>query len=245
MSFKDQNCLITGATSGIGYAVAEQLVSHNARVTITGRREQKLSSALDKLKSASGCICDTSDLASIDSLYKHFEKTPIDVLVINAAVAKPLPFELVDEANFDLTMNTNFKGAFFTIQKAIPFMNSNSKVVVVTSIANQMGSPNFSAYAASKAALRSLVKTLGLELISKGIRVNALSPGPIQTEMYDKFDLGQEMVSTIKDTISDKSPIGRFGSVEEAAKAVLFLSSDDSSYIVGDEIVLDGGMSLL
>ncbi|HEV2611948.1 MAG TPA: SDR family oxidoreductase, partial [Noviherbaspirillum sp.] len=185
-----------------------------------------------------------SEIASlVEQVKERFGR--IDVLFVNAAIAKPAPFEFVTEAQFDETVGINLKGVFFTIQKALPLFSNGGSIIVTTSIANQMGSPNFSVYSASKAALRSLVQTLGLELIGKGIRINAISPGPISTPMFDRFGLPDEMVQGIKGEIERKSPIKRFGTPAEVAKAALFLATDESSYIVGDELVIDGGMSLL
>jgi NAD(P)-dependent dehydrogenase (short-subunit alcohol dehydrogenase family) len=151
----------------------------------------------------------------------------------------------VSESQFDDVVAANLKGVFFTIQRALPLLPSNASVIVTTSIANQMGSPNFSVYAASKAAVRSLVQSLGLELIGKGIRVNAISPGPIATPIWGKFGLPSGMEDAIKEEVQRKSPAKRFGEPAEVANAALFLACDDSSYVVGHEIVVDGGMSLL
>jgi NAD(P)-dependent dehydrogenase (short-subunit alcohol dehydrogenase family) len=246
MKLLNTQSIVTGGTSGIGLATAQMFVAEGSNVFIVGRDQDKLAQAKKHLNENVETICaDVSSLDDIDFIFKNFEEKSVDVLVVNAAIAKPLPFEYVSEDNFDDTVNINIKGTFFTIQKALPYLKNNSKVVVITSISNQMGAPNFSVYAATKAALRSLVKTLGLELIEKGIRVNAVSPGPIETPMYNKFDLDTDMVENIKQQISQKSPSKRFGSVEETAKSILFLASDDSAYIVGEELVIDGGMSLL
>lgn len=246
MKLLNTRSIITGGASGIGLATAQMFMSEGSNVYIVGRDTKKLTQAKSMLNDGVETICaDVSSINQITSIFERFEKNSVDVLVVNAAIAKPLPFEHVSEENFDDTVNINVKGTFFTIQKALPYLNHNSKVVVITSIANQMGSPNFSVYAATKAALRSLVKTLGLELIDKGIRINAVSPGPIETPMYNKFDIEDTMIQGIKEQITQKSPSKRFGSVEETAKSILFLATDDSSYIVGEELVIDGGMSLL
>ena len=246
MKLLNTQSIITGGASGIGLATAKIFLSEGSSVSIVGRDPEKLANAKRLLNGKVKTIC--ADVSSVDQIvrvFEDFEENSVDVLVVNAAIAKPLPFEHVSEENFDATVNVNVKGTFFTIQKALPYLKKNSKVVVITSITNQMGSPNFSVYAATKAALRSLVKTLGLELIDKGIRINAVSPGPIETPMYNKFDLEATMIQGIKDQITDKSPSKRFGTVEETAKSILFLASDESSYIVGEELVIDGGMSLL
>jgi NAD(P)-dependent dehydrogenase (short-subunit alcohol dehydrogenase family) len=246
MKLLNTKSIITGGASGIGLATAQMFMSEGSSVYIVGRDTKKLAQAKSMLNNDVETICaDVSSVNDIVSIFNGFEEKSVDVLVVNAAIAKPLPFEHVSEENFDSTVNINIKGTFFTIQKALPYLKQNSKIVVITSITNQMGSPNFSVYAATKAALRSLVKTLGLELIDKGIRINAVSPGPIETPMYNKFDIGATMIEGIKEQITQKSPIKRFGTVEETAKSILFLATDESSYIVGEELVIDGGMSLL
>jgi NAD(P)-dependent dehydrogenase (short-subunit alcohol dehydrogenase family) len=170
----------------------------------------------------------------------------LDVLVVNAGTAKATPIDVLAEEQYDAIMGTNVKGAVFAIQKSLLlFGESGGSIVVTTSIANRLGSPNFAVYGASKAALRSFVKSLGLELIGRGIRINAVSPGPIETPIYDNFGLPQEVVTVVKADMAGKSPCKRFGTPEEVAKAILFLASDDSAYMVGEEIVVDGGMSLL
>jgi NAD(P)-dependent dehydrogenase (short-subunit alcohol dehydrogenase family) len=246
MKLLNTQSIITGGASGIGLATAQMFIAEGSSVYIVGRDTKKLAQAKSMLNDDVETICaDVSSVNEITSIFDEFEKNSVDVLVVNAAIAKPLPFEYVSEENFDATVNINVKGTFFTIQKALPYLKHNSKVVVITSITNQMGSPNFSVYAATKAALRSLVKTLGLELIDKGIRINAVSPGPIETPMYNKFDIEDTMIEGIKEQITQKSPSKRFGTVEETAKSILFLATDESSYIVGEELVIDGGMSLL
>ncbi len=245
----NKTTLITGATSGIGLSTVKLFLENGFIVLLSGRNDQVLAKVKQEINHPN-IHTYQADIASLESLNLMFENIAndghkINCLVVNAAVAHPLPFEAVTESNFDVTMNVNFKGAFFTLQKSLPLLTKNATVVFVTSISNQMGSPNFSVYSGAKAALRSLVKTLGLELIEKGIRVNAVSPGPIETPMYSKFGLPDEILDGIQKSIKEKSPIKRFGQPEEVAKAILFLSSEQSSYIVGDEIVVDGGMSLL
>lgn len=243
-----KNALITGGNSGIGLATAKLFCEHGARLVITGRDPASLNLAQQTLggnvlvvKSDAGKLSDIEQLMS--QIGEHFGQ--LDILFVNAAIAHATPFELVTEAEFDEMAAVNFKGIFFTIQKALPYLSNDASVIITTSITNQLGSPNFSVYGACKAAQRSLVKTLGLELIDKGIRINAISPGPIATPMYGRVGLPQEVEQMLKTTIQDKSPIKRFGEPEEIARVALFLASDDSSYIVGDEIVVDGGMSLL
>jgi len=173
----------------------------------------------------------------------HFGR--LDVLFLNAGVSVALPMEMIGEAQFDEILQVNVKGVFFTLQKALPLLAPPASVIVTTSIANRMGSPHFSAYAASKAAARSLVQSLALELAARGVRLNAISPGPIDTPIYDRVGLPPEMVRGAKAGIAGKSPSGRFGTPEEVARVALFLASAEASYVVGAEIVVDGGMSLL
>lgn len=243
-----KTALITGGNSGIGLATARLFVEQGARVAITGRNADTLKQAAEAL--GGGVLplqCDAGKVADIEAAMATLKERwgQLDVLVVNAAIAGPAPFEAVSETHFDELASVNFKGVFFTVQKALPLLSPQASVIVTTSITNQMGSPNFSVYAACKAALRSLVQTLGLELIGRGVRVNAISPGPITTPMWGKFGMPDEAIRAVKDDVQRKSPIKRFGESEEIAKVALFLASTDSSYVVGQEIVVDGGMSLL
>lgn len=243
-----KTALITGGSSGIGLAAAKLFQEHGARVAITGRSDESLAAARGVLGSqAILCKSDTSNLEDIHSLMERLKSDfdHLDILVLNAGVASPAPLEAVSEAAFDLMLNTNFKGVFFALQSGVKLMRDGGAVVVTTSITNQLASPNFSVYGACKAALRSLVASMAIELIPRGIRVNAVSPGPIATPMFDRLGLPDEVSRAIREEIQGKSPMRRFGTSEEVAKAILFLSSDEASYMVGEEIVVDGGMSLL
>jgi NAD(P)-dependent dehydrogenase (short-subunit alcohol dehydrogenase family) len=245
---KGKNVLITGGSSGIGLATAKLFQNEGASLIVTGRSQESLACAQQELGADALVIrSDAASAVQIESLMEQvkvrFEK--LDVLLLNAGVAKAAPIEQVSESLFDEIMDINFKGVFFTIQKALPLFTGSASVIVTTSITNQLGSPNFSIYGASKAALRSVVKSLGLELIGRGVRVNAISPGPIATPIFDRFGLPSDMVMAIKAEIEKKSPIKRFGMPDEIARVALFLASDDSAYVVGEEIVVDGGMSLL
>lgn len=240
--------LITGASSGIGLATAQLFKAQGAQLAITGLDPHKLDQAKSSLGPDTLAIDgEAGDLATIDNLMAQVRQRfgRIDVLFVNAGVAKAAPIEAVDDAMYQRHMDVNVKAAFFTIQKALPLMAQGGSVVVTTSIVNRLGSPNFSLYAASKAALRSMVQALALELVGRGIRVNAVCPGPIATPIFDRFGLPSEVVQAVKGDIAGKSPAKRFGTPEEVAKVVLFLASDDASYLVGEEIVVDGGMSLL
>jgi NAD(P)-dependent dehydrogenase (short-subunit alcohol dehydrogenase family) len=240
--------LVTGGSSGMGLASARLFREEGAQLVITGRDAAGLQRAAAEIGGdVLALASDAGDVAAIGQLMAQVKERfgRLDVLFMNAGVAKAAPIEMVSEADFDFQAGVNLKGVFFTIQKALPLMGSGGSVILTTSITNQLGSPNFSVYGATKAALRSLVKSLGLELIARGIRVNAISPGPIATPMFDRLGLPDALAEAKKRDIAQKSPSKRFGSSAEIAKCALFLASDDSSYIVGEEIVVDGGMSLL
>lgn len=240
--------LITGGNGGIGLATAKLFRQHGAHVAITGRDADSLARAQEALGTDALVLSsDTSKLADIESAMQAIRERfgRLDVLFVNAGASQPAPFELVSEERFDEVNATNFKGTFFTIQKALPLLSKNASVIVTTSISNQKGSPHFSVYAACKAAQRSLVQTLALELIDRGIRVNAVSPGPIDVPGFgSRWGVPPETVKAARDDFVRKSPMKRFGMPEEVANAALFLASDESSYIVGAEIVVDGGVNL-
>ncbi|CAN7343440.1 SDR family oxidoreductase [Pseudoduganella sp. LjRoot289] len=246
---QDKVVLVTGGSSGIGLASAQLFQAQGAQLAVTGRDPQTLEQANDALGGKALVIrSDAGRLDAIDDMMAQVRARygRLDVLFINAGVARPAPIELTSEEAFDEQMGVNLKGVFFTIQKALPlFADNGGSIIVTTSITNQLGSPNFSVYGAAKAGLRSLVKSLALELVGRGIRVNAVSPGPIATPMFDRLGLPPELAAAKKQAIADKSPSRRFGTAHEVAKAALFLACDDSSYLVGEEIVIDGGMSLL
>lgn len=240
--------LITGGNGGIGLVTAQLFLAHGARLVITGRDQESLDHAQRVLGSETLVLrSDTGKLGDIDTLMQTVQAYlgHLDVLFVNAGSSQPAAFDKVSEAQFDDVVATNFKGVFFTIQKALPLLAEGSSVIVTTSISNQKGSPNFGVYAACKAAQRSLVQTLSLELIPRGIRINAVSPGPINTPRFgQRWGVPQEVVQAARADFVRKAPIKRFGEPDEVAKTVLFLASDDSSYVVGTEIVVDGGASL-
>lgn len=243
-----KNALITGGNSGIGLATAKLFHEHGARLAITGRNPVSLEQARIALGGDVLAVqSDAGKLSDIESLMhqvgERFGK--LDILFVNAASGNPAPFAFVSEAQFDEMAAICFKGVFFTIQKALPLLTNGASVIITTSITNQLGAPNFSVYAACKAAQRSLVQTLGLELIEQGIRINAISPGPVNTPGFGRWDVPKEVVQTAREELTRKSPIKRFGEPEEIAKVALFLASEESSYIVGAEIIADGGISLV
>ena len=244
---QDKVAVITGGTTGIGQAAARLFHEQGARVYITGRNEKTLAEAQKNLPADIVAIrSDASRLEEIDALAADIKDKAgrIDVLYINAGVAKFLPFESITPDIFDEMFNINFRGAYYTIQKLLPLMGEGSSIVLTTSIAADLGMATSSAYGATKAALSSLARTLSNELAPRGIRVNEVSPGPIETPIYGKLGMPQDQVEGFKGMMSDLVPVKRFGSAEEVAKAALFLASSDSSYLLGSKIRIDGGFAL-
>lgn len=241
-----KTALITGGTTGIGLATAKLFLAEGAKVVITGQSEERVQSAAVELGNGAIAICaDVSSVSNIEAMIGEVQEKlgGLDILFVNAGIGKFMPFTQIDEATFDEQLNVNYKGAFFTIQKAVPILRDNASIVLNTSINNQIGMPNSSIYAASKAALRSLARTVSGELIERGIRVNAVSPGPITTPIYQKLGFPQEMLDSFATDLQQKIPMHRFGNPDEIAKIALFLASEDSSFILGEEIVADGGFT--
>ncbi|MEM7667711.1 MAG: SDR family oxidoreductase [Pseudomonadota bacterium] len=234
--------LITGGTSGIGMASVMAFKAAGAEVMITGQNEQRLTEA-GEIAGVPTVHLDSGDMDSIAKLPAAVEKDfgRIDVLFLNAGGAKFASIDQTDEATYDAMMNVNAKGLFFTAQKLLPLINEGGAVVVNTSVNNQMGMAGSAAYAASKAAVRSFVRVMAAEWIEHGIRVNAVSPGPIETPIYGKLGLPQEALESLAQDLSGKIPMKRFGKPEEIANVVLFLASDDASFVLGHELVADGG----
>ena len=240
--------VITGGNSGIGLATAKEFKEQGAQVVITGRDQQTLDQAVREIGGDVLAVrSDASSLTEIDKLFAAVKEKfgHIDVLFVNAGVGKFAPVEAVTEEMFDSIMDINFKGAYFTIQKALPFLNDNASIVLNTSIVAHIGMPNSSVYAASKGALITLARTLSAELVGRGIRVNAASPGPVTTPILGRMGLPPEALEETRNSLEDQIPMKRFGRPEEIAKTVLFLASTDSSFLLGTEIVADGGMSQL
>jgi NAD(P)-dependent dehydrogenase (short-subunit alcohol dehydrogenase family) len=246
--FANKTVLVTGGNSGIGLVTAQQFAKEGARVVITGRDQAKLDEAREQLGgSAIAILSDAADSASAAALGAELgaQGLTLDAVFINAGVAKFSPLEGVDEALWDNTFNTNVKGAYFTIQAVAPLLNQGAAVILNGSINAHIGMPNSSVYAASKAALISLAKTLSAELIGRGARVNVVSPGPIATPLYGKLGMEAEQLNQVAAGIQAQIPLKRFGTSEEVASAVLYLSSPEAAFIVGTELIVDGGMSQL
>jgi NAD(P)-dependent dehydrogenase (short-subunit alcohol dehydrogenase family) len=229
--------VITGGTTGIGLASAKLFVEEGAYVFITGRRQKELDEAVRAIGSnVTGVQGDVAKLADLDRLYESVNKRGrIDVLFANAGIGAFVPLESITEEYFDQTFNINVRGTLFTVQKALPLLNDGASIILTGSVAGVKGTPAFGVYAASKAAVRSFVRTWTSELKDRRIRSNVVSPGPVKTPIIDFQP--PETIARIVSTI----PMGRMGEADEIAKAALFLASDDSSFVTGIELFVDGG----
>ncbi|MEE2976042.1 MAG: SDR family oxidoreductase [Pseudomonadota bacterium] len=246
--FEGKTVLVTGGNSGIGLAAAQAFAREGARVVITGRDAAALETARATLGSNAVAIRnETGTVAAARELTRQLQEAGVrlDAVFINAGMAKFAAVPDVDEALWDATFNANVKGAFFQVQALLPILNKGTSIVLNGSINAHIGMPNSSVYAASKAALISLAKTLSGELISAGIRVNVVSPGPVSTPLYGKLGMDADTLSATAAHIQSQIPLGRFGQPEEIASTVLHLAAPESAFIVGTEIIADGGMSQL
>lgn len=246
-TLQNKLAVVTGGNSGIGFATATEFVAQGARVIVTGRNQGLIDEATQKLgKQAIGLLSDTANLEHIDELVGlvKAQGQKLDILFINAGIANFSPIEQVTEQHFDAITNINYKGAFFTLSKLIPLLNDNAAVTFLTSVNATTGMPNASVYAASKAALHAVVKVASTELSPRGIRVNAVSPGPINTPLFGKVGLDEESLQGFATVIQNRIPLKRFGTAEEVGKLVAFLSSDQASFITGAEYVIDGGVNV-
>ncbi len=242
---KNKVAVITGGNSGMGLATAQLFAKEGGKIAITGRNEETLNSAARSIGNDTLAVkADVLDLNSIDESYRqiHEKLGKFDILIVNAGVFKGVPLADFTEELFDEISDINFKGAFFSVQKALPYLKDGASVVLTSSTVNESGMATASAYAATKAALRSLARGFSADLLERGIRVNVLSPGPIETPIFDRLGMPQENVDGMKEYMASGVPVKRLGTSEEMAKGFLFLASDDSSYMLGGEIVLDGGM---
>jgi NAD(P)-dependent dehydrogenase (short-subunit alcohol dehydrogenase family) len=236
--------VITGGNSGIGLATAKRFVAEGAYVFITGRRQQELDAAVKEIgNNVTGVQGDVARLADLDKLYTAVKaKTGrIDILFANAGIAELAPLAEVTEEQFDRMFDINVKGLFFTVQRALPMIPNGGSIILNASIVASKGNPASSVYSSTKAAVRSLARTWTMDLKERKIRVNALSPGPIKTPAYDRIAQSGPEGKQMLDSIVNRVPMGRFGTPDEIAKAAVFLASDDSTFVTGTELFVDGG----
>lgn len=246
MKLNGKIALVTGGTSGIGLAAAALFRAEGAQVVVVGNDRDRLASAASMI--GPDTLALGADLRQpaeigrvIEAIRERFGR--LDVVFANAGLGLAAPLEAVTEANIDEQFAVNFKGLFFTVQKAVPLMGKGGSVVLTTSFLNAVGVPGLSILSATKAAVRSLARSLGAELAPRGIRVNAVSPGPTSTPFAGKMGLSQAELKAMAEGVEAQVPLQRFGEAEEVARAALFLASPDSSYVTGTELVVDGGLS--
>src|SRR5580658_3288969 len=240
--------LITGGSTGIGLATAKLFQSEGAQVVITGRNAGGIAAAQKELGSGAVAIAsDTSELKDIAGLIETIRQKfgRIDTLFANAGIARFQPFGEITESFFDEHFNINVKGLFFTVQAALPLIPSGGAVLLTASVASRKGFSGSSVYSATKAAVRSFGRTLATELAPRGIRVNTLSPGPIATPLFTKMGLPQDAIGPMRQSFGESVALKRLGTVDEMARAALYLCSDDASYVVGAELFADGGIAEL
>jgi len=243
--FEGKTVAITGGNSGIGLATAKLFREEGARVAIAGRDQKTLDEAAKAIGGDTLAVkADVSKLGDIDKFFTQVAAKfgKIDALFANAGVAKFAPAGDSSEQMFDETFDTNVKGLYFTLQKALPLLNDNAGIVLNSSVVNSKGSANTSVYSATKAAVRSLARTFASELVGRGIRVNVVSPGPIATPIFGRTGLPQAVVDEFASHAKSQVPMKRFGTPEEVGHAVLFLASPEASYITGVDLNVDGGM---
>lgn len=244
----NKRALITGGTTGIGLETAREFLAEGARVAITGKNPRTLEAAAKQL--GPSVLVIPSDAADIPAQRSVAEKIreafgQLDILFVNAGIVEMRPLDQWDEAAFDRSFAINFKGPFFLIQALLPVFANPASIVLSGSVNAHIGMPNSSIYSATKAALISLARTLSGELIPRGIRVNAVSPGPIATPLYGKLGLSQKDLDSVSAGLKTQVPVHRFGEPSEVAKAVVYFASDESAFTVGSELIIDGGMTNL
>ena len=239
--------VITGGNSGMGLATAKRFVAEGAYVVITGRRQEQIDIALKEIGSSNaiGVQGDVASMKDLDRLYATVKEKygHIDVLFANAGLGNVAPIGEITEENFDLHFNVNVKGLLFSVQKALPLMREGGSIILNSSISGSKGVPALGVYAATKAAVRSFARSWTSDLKDRKIRVNTLSPGPIATPIFGKMGLSEQQAKEFGDRIVQSVPMGRIGAPEEIAAAALFLASNESSFISGIELTVDGGMA--
>ena len=238
--------VITGGNSGIGLATAKRFVTEGAYVFITGRRQKQLDLAVSEIgKNVIGIQSDVSNLADIDKIYNTVkdQKNHIDIIFANAGIAQFAKLEKISEEHFDKIFSINVKGLLFTVQKLLPIFQEGGSIILNASIGSSKGVEETSVYSATKAAVRSFARTWTVDLRHRKIRVNAISPGPIDTPIFSNLMQNEEQTEQFKKNIVNTVPMERMGTPDEVAKVVSFLASDDSSYITGIELFVDGGLA--
>ncbi len=246
--FKDKFALITGGTNGMGFATAQQFINESGKVIITGRSAETVNKAVEQLgKNAFGIVSNAGNMKDIfrlqEQVTQHTEN--IDLLFVNAGYGKFSPVEFADETHFDELFNILVKGTFFTVQQIVPLMKKGSAIILNTSVVTEMGLQNFSVYSSAKSAVQSFIKTFASELTAKDIRVNGISPGYIRTNGFNNTGLSPEQIEETIQSIIPTIPFKRFGEPTEIANAVLFLASQEASYIHGTELTVDAGISVI
>ncbi|MEO2073358.1 MAG: SDR family oxidoreductase [Zunongwangia sp.] len=246
--FKNKFALITGGTNGMGFATAQQFIKEDGKVIITGRSAETVNKAVERLgKKAFGIVSNAGSMKDIMLLHEQVKQHTenIDLLFVNAGYGKFAPVEFADETHFDELFNMLVKGTFFTVQQTLPLMKKGSAVVFNTSFVTEVGMTNFSVYSAAKSAVQSFIKTFAAEFTEKGIRVNGISPGHIKTNIFNNTGLNTEQIEGAIQSIIPTIPFKRLGEPTEIANAVLFLASQEASYIHGTELTVDAGISVI
>jgi NAD(P)-dependent dehydrogenase (short-subunit alcohol dehydrogenase family) len=240
-NLENKVAVITGGNSGIGYAAAKRLKESGARVIITGRRKDAVEMAAKELN-IMGLLADQSKVSDIEQLAAEVKAqfSKVDILLINAGITKFSTIEQIEENQFDEMMNINFKGAYFTLSRFIPLLNEGASVIMLSSTSATISPQSASVYAASKAAINAVVKIAALELASKKIRINAVSPGPIATEIMNKIGLNE----TLENQLLQSIPAGRMGKAEEVASMIHYLAGEEASFLTGANFLVDGGQSI-
>jgi len=237
--------VVTGGSSGIGLGIAKRFAQEGAKVAITGRNQATIDKAISEIgPNGLGIQGDVSNLQDLGRIYQAVEQKlgRVDVLIVNAGVYVLGPLADFTEEQFDKVSDINFKGAFFSVQKALPVLKDGASVVLVSSTVNEKGVPNHAAYSATKAPVRSLARSFSAELLGRRIRVNTLSPGPIDTPVFNTVAANAEEAKAMLAAMGNFTPLKRVGTPDELAAAALYLASDDSAFMLGAELLLDGGL---
>lgn len=244
----NKTAVITGGSSGIGLATAKRFVAEGATVYITGRREEELEKAQAEIGGDVVAVQgDIANLADLDRLWAQVkqERGSVDIIVTNAGIAEAASLPEATPEHFDRTFAINARGTFFTVQKALPLLNEGGSIVLVAGVGHMLGWPDFPAYSASKAAVRSFARSWAAELMGRHIRVNSVSPGPIETPILDGLYIGGSDPEAVRAGLVGTVPMGRMGGADEIASAILFLASSDSSFVTGTDMAVDGGTTQL